>query len=372
MLRNKEFWLRAALLVGSLAFSLLLAEAIVRFLSPQRLPGSIIESDLLLGYLYKKNVRTRFFSRFQFISMRTNSLGLRQDEEIAEKKLPGEIRVLFLGGSFVFGWGVQVEENLVSLLREKAKKQFPDANFTFINAGHGGWGTQQTLAYLERDGFNLHPDYVINFIGLNDLENNDEVPLYQLLSSGKLSEDPEPPRYWKNRSFIQNYFPLYDWFLYNSLLVQLARAPLRSSWNLWRHRHPRHLAQQAAIGGEPAESEEKLTRALFLRMAADVQNFGAMFSVSSVGTANPRTSDFLQDEAPVFFHEKGIDFIDVSRAMETKVERSPVSLFLKRDPHYNPAGYQILADLLWPSFRTRLDKLRKLNGISAIAPVYKQ
>ena len=84
-------------------------------------------------------------------------------------------RILALGDSFTFGFGVEGYESypkrLEALLNEKRK------GYDVINAGFPGYGTLQELRYLEEEGLAFSPDVVlIGFFGFNDYTDNLRAP----------------------------------------------------------------------------------------------------------------------------------------------------------------------------------------------------
>ncbi len=84
---------------------------------------------------------------------------------------PGEFRILMLGDSFTFGWGMEVEKGMAKAL----ERRFHDAGFTnvsVINGGVGSYGPWQERYFLEERCLPLKPNLVLHqlFPG-NDIEN---------------------------------------------------------------------------------------------------------------------------------------------------------------------------------------------------------
>lgn len=95
-----------------------------------------------------------------------NSLGLRGPEIGA--KSTGEKRVLFLGDSVVFGWGVKEERLFVNGVADRLEKATGDG-WVGINAGVCSYNSEQEGLYLEHRGFDLQPDLVVLVIIDNDV-----------------------------------------------------------------------------------------------------------------------------------------------------------------------------------------------------------
>jgi lysophospholipase L1-like esterase len=103
------------------------------------------------------------------VEVKINRFGLREREEIApDNKAADERRIVCIGDSFTFGWGVPVEQCWVRLLEEEIRKQ--DGNVRTINCGASGAIVVDEYAAGLRTRFGaFQPDLVIVTICLNDL-----------------------------------------------------------------------------------------------------------------------------------------------------------------------------------------------------------
>jgi lysophospholipase L1-like esterase len=79
-------------------------------------------------------------------------------------------RILALGDSTTFGMIVPAERTWTRLLEARLRLEGFDAEV--INMSYPGWGTDQELEALIREGLALHPDLVIMQFTLNDLIDN--------------------------------------------------------------------------------------------------------------------------------------------------------------------------------------------------------
>jgi hypothetical protein len=108
---------------------------------------------------------------WQGIPVRINSQGLRGPEVDLEKP-PGTYRILNLGDSVVFGWGVRYEDTYGYRLQELLNQRYGSEAVTYeiINAGVPRWNMQNVLAYLEAEGLDYQPDLILlNFTTVNDV-----------------------------------------------------------------------------------------------------------------------------------------------------------------------------------------------------------
>lgn len=186
----------------SLVFSLIAGEYVIKHLFPQntyslaQIVGlHIFEEGKNIPFTLKSNVNkfhhigyTREFDHL----VSTNSQGTR-GPEFQIQKPENTFRILLLGDSMTFGWGVEDNETYASLLAENlntwARKSNISTNFEVINAGFtDGKSLDSYYVYLKEKGLNFNPDLVImDFFPYNDVsdiaENN-----WEKTGSGGLPE----------------------------------------------------------------------------------------------------------------------------------------------------------------------------------------
>lgn len=99
-----------------------------------------------------------------------NSHRLR-DREYSEAKPPGVTRVVMLGDSTMFGWGVREEDTVAKILeRELNQNAAPGHSYEVLNAGVGNYDSvQEYNHYLAYDRV-FHPDIVVQEYYVNDPE----------------------------------------------------------------------------------------------------------------------------------------------------------------------------------------------------------
>ncbi|MBI3819011.1 MAG: hypothetical protein HY286_10005 [Planctomycetes bacterium] len=109
----------------------------------------------------------------------TNSLGMRSPELAAEKKLP---RIMLLGDSFTFGYGLVEGEPFSDVLAERLKGVAEIAN-----AAVSGFEIQDSTAQFLRFVDRVNPDCVVVTFVSNDL---DDSRVYQSGASGGYVREP--------------------------------------------------------------------------------------------------------------------------------------------------------------------------------------
>lgn len=106
--------------------------------------------------------------------LQINSKGLR-DREYAYKKPTGVRRILVLGDSFAWGYGVSDEEIFTEQLEQRLEQ------WQVLNTGVSGWGTDQEYLFLKDEGVKYLSDVVVlAFFLFNDPENNTHSVQYGL------------------------------------------------------------------------------------------------------------------------------------------------------------------------------------------------
>ena len=141
--------------------------------------------DSLLGWRNIPNWRAT--TRGKKLSI--NSRGLR-GREITYDKPAGVNRILVLGDSFIWGYGVADEEVLTEVLAERLQKG--SGHYEVLNGGVSGWGTDQEYLFLKEEGFRYRPDIVVlAFFIVNDPTNNSYSRQYNLQKPVFLNLDLE-------------------------------------------------------------------------------------------------------------------------------------------------------------------------------------
>lgn len=101
----------------------------------------------------------------------TNHQGFRMPRDIKPEKPEGTRRLVLLGDSITFGWGVQVGDTFASRL----PTELGDPHLEVINTGVGNYGTVQEVATFENVALAYQPDAVVLCYFINDAE---PVPVY--------------------------------------------------------------------------------------------------------------------------------------------------------------------------------------------------
>jgi len=135
-----------------------------------------VNRDIDFTEIYKKdpNLFWRFREgkhidsrRFSYIDYNINSDG-RRGPERTEQKQPGTFRVVALGNSCTFGWGVPYNNIWTTRLETSLHSRWETGDVEVINAGVPGYSSHQGLIYLRNELFDLDPDILLIMFGWND------------------------------------------------------------------------------------------------------------------------------------------------------------------------------------------------------------
>lgn len=157
-LLRKELLFSLAILIAGLLLLEVAARWLVNRNTPEpAVPPSIGQYDRQLGWSLKPLAYDISRRTGQLVEYQINSKGLRSPETTYEKPA-GILRIVLLGDSRTFGFGVPIEKHFSTLLGGYFD------NVEVINMGVGGFGVDQELLFLEQEGFRYQPDIVIAYV----------------------------------------------------------------------------------------------------------------------------------------------------------------------------------------------------------------
>ncbi|MGD0947788.1 MAG: GDSL-type esterase/lipase family protein [Candidatus Binatia bacterium] len=122
-------------------------------------------------------------------TIRINSEGFRGPEPENKDAPEGVYRIIFVGDSVTFGYGVEEHDSFVGRVVATLRTRYPDRRFDIVNAGVPGWSWVQGLRFLQVRGLSLHPNLVVMAHGVNDQLLPAEITDNELISA---LEKPAP------------------------------------------------------------------------------------------------------------------------------------------------------------------------------------
>jgi len=274
-----------------------------------------------------------------------NSRGLR-DREYSLRKPANTIRILVLGDSYTWGYGVGNKQVYTEVMEDELLK---GTSCQVLNCGVSGWGTDQQYLFLKNEGFTYQPDIVVvSFFFGNDFREIRTSQSYEL-----------------------------DKPVFRDTSLSLANVP---------------VPKPKKDGSNPVyysqADPQKLALAIFSRMSRDCQQRGVKLAVFKFGTyVDPptvaslpslplqRQQDIAKQAHASDVFKRGIreipnlsylDMDDVFAANALTFKQ--LGVVRSRDMHWNAFGHRQVA-LNLSAFLQRVGYLPANGEVSGSGPV---
>jgi len=170
--RRRTLWRDKIICLFFVCFLFGMLELSIKFIFPQEDELSqicnILEQDSLLFWKLKPKLNTTF----RGVKIRTNLLGLRiVGRDIGYKKNKCSRRIVCLGGSSTFGWGLEAKDAYPYKLEELLKQKYElSQDIEVINAGIIGYTSYQGKNFFKNEILKLSPDIIIVPFLVNDVD----------------------------------------------------------------------------------------------------------------------------------------------------------------------------------------------------------
>lgn len=302
--------------VVSLLLSIGVLELAIRIVDPLGISYYELAGDYTRDKLADEELVFRHKSswekRYGGVLVTYNERGLR-DRPILPKA-EGEYRILALGDSVTFGWGVaqdkifavRLEQLLVSRLRRSVR---------VINSGVGAYNTVQEVTYFKREGISLQPNLVLLTYVQNDIE-----------------EQKRPFDPWTERS-VWGKPPI------ETVLTMLGKLWLyRLAHHTYNYALPKQLKGQSSTPSQDGAGWRQSMSALeeLVVMCKERKIPLLVFFKRS----HPSESSLLFED--VVRHAEGVQVKDMGRWYKGLDESSLVNS--KVDGHPNAEGHRVMAE----------------------------
>lgn len=185
---KRRIVLSLTVLTLATCMSLIVAEALLRVINPKMnysyIPQQIYISHFKPSDLIPSELRPNNRSRFKMLefdtTVITNSYGLRDNEVDFSKP-----RILCMGDSFTFGFGVENDEAFCAVL-----ERLFQGKYDFLNGGFAGGFAPDTYAlWLSKHLDSLSPQGIVVCLFQNDFS---EVSANVWIKNGKVMQPDEP------------------------------------------------------------------------------------------------------------------------------------------------------------------------------------
>ena len=155
--KKKKFYQNISLLFISITIFCLLLEVTLRLFGY----GNLILYQPDPNLFWKPKPNQNCFTKIGHKPIYVNSKGTRGKDFVVDK--PQDVfRIISLGDSKTFGWGLSESETYSGLLESLLQNHFKDSlRVEVINAGVNAWSYPQIYVYLKDVAIKYDPDMVI-------------------------------------------------------------------------------------------------------------------------------------------------------------------------------------------------------------------
>lgn len=210
-----------------------------------KMSGTRVVDDAMVNYRMIPN-NSWILNNIRF---RTNAHGWR-DTDHAYPKPANTYRIVVLGDSITFGYGVNLAETYPKQLEQQLNQQpsLP-TRYEVISIAMGGLGTEQEAYLLEREGLKYDPDLVI--VGYCS---NDPVP-GDLIAAQRTSQS--------RPLLVRSYYRVKEFAARSSFIHYLYKSAQKISWQIG-----------VLVGREEIDAEVRDD--VYSRTHADPQSWGSV------------------------------------------------------------------------------------------------
>ena len=318
---------RGLLVLGAVAVALAAGELVARLIRPRWHPTSLAHFwryDPTLGWAHRPGASGRFRSPHWDVAVSINAQGLR-DIEHAYAKPPGSRRLLLLGDSFGWGYGVEQDRGVAAVLRARC----PDLEV--INASVSGYSTDQEYLSWRDEGRRYEPDLVLVLFHENDIPGDSLHRMYGY----------EKPQFVVERGeLVVHNVPVPERRLWERALAWLLARSWLANGILQRPAITLVIEYGLPLGTAQIPSDFDVTSRLFEQLAREVRAAGAEVRLAAVPMQTaPRA--WLREAS----RKAGIRLVDLDAPLAAAVARG-VDVTLPDDSHWNAEGHRIAGEAI--------------------------
>ena len=341
---KKQLIINLSILLASIIIFLIIFEIILRFsISPKVYDmKDFVQYSDIYGWEIKPNLNKTLVIPDRTSFVETNSMGFR-DYEHNISKSQNKYRIIILGDSFTWGYGVDNNQTYAKLLETYDKK------IETINLGVPGYGTDQEYFTLMNKGLKYNPDLItlmyqissdvadVNTISIGTKNILWQKPKFVVDNNGSLvlTNYPVPKEFasseTKKTSFIKS-FALYGFLRDNLLSIPIIREFLIDRFHIGRY----------------YDFEERYTIVykIFYKLSQELAFRKIKFLVIIMpdggqvkGIISNKSIYFMEN----YFKKDNIEFIDMYDRFKGKSDK----FYFKIDGHINEEGNKKVAEAIY-------------------------
>lgn len=337
--KSRIVLINLSLVTISTLFALFLSEIALRLLgfgplyvSPER--DRFWKYDALLGWAHEPGQEGVFETPQFRTTVRINERGLRDRSHSYERPEDVE-RILVLGDSFAWGYGVEESERFSQRLEDLLDVEV-------INAGVSGYSTDQELLWYKNEGIKYETDLVVLVMAGNDMGDNDKQLVSTIyykpkfvIQDGQLVLTGTPVRktspqgkfiYSLSQRSALAYFLVQRYFDVRSLYVKAKATSDRENLS--------------ASGAKEEREPFQLTLALIDEMRDIAESNNAKFVIVTTDRWWNYPGDETYHDFVTALEDEGYMVLDVESMSGFDAEE----MLIPDDGHWSSAGHQFVAE----------------------------
>lgn len=355
--KTHKLFTNTLLLFGSILFSFLVAELLVRLFLPQDKKVTWIEMHPN-GFMMNQSSGSaihEFGNRnttYHFTEYRTRGT-LPPDSS--------KTRVLTLGDSFTFGLYLNDGDTYVDLLQQKSDILNPES-IQFINAAVGGAGLADWPGWLENYGNAIQPDILIFFLNTNDIERSLSKNLFVYDNQ---SDSVTTSRRWVARPYFAK-LGMKNWYRWLQQHSEVMNILVKLLWKFMYFEDVTESFNQNKTkvpipSPEQLDPQSDYSLILSQRIIQRMNNWCIDNECEFILTTTGFFSESKPDDYTAGFYEWLITsdslsypFYDITDCMLETTGDNLQSIQIPGDSHPNEKGARLIADCSWNWLETEL------------------
>jgi len=349
---SREIVFRVVLIFTGIAIALTTGEIAMRIIMPDYLAYAGIERNFFcefdpeLGWAPLENITAQHIQNGFSTFVHQNQYGLRGSDSDTKKRTRSNHRILVLGDSYVWGYGVNQDEMFTNSAVHKSPQDF-------LNFGVSGYGTDQEYLFYLKNGLEFDVDEVVLvFTPYNDVISNLEKEQYGYL---KPYFEIVADKLVLHQAHIHDSVGrnVTNQIRFHSRLVNTIERAYRTYRNNQKYNNDTSFAKKRIFKEATLSERDKegieITKKIIITLREVVEQQGASFSVIFVpykphiqiqtGKNHPLV-EYLSSELEKY----NIDYYEPYFLFLNQKKRG-VTLYNNYDNHFSASGHILFAKI---------------------------
>jgi hypothetical protein len=322
----------------------------------RRVALPLYQSEQFAGFKNRPNLSFDHHTNEFRARYYTNSAGFRVPRpgiEYSVAKPPDTYRIMLLGPSFAYGWGVEYEKSFAALLpRFLAERGFAKGRkIELIDAGVPAMYAAPQRIWYEHVGKKYQPDLVMQFVYGSMAVSSSTAPKFVVDGSGHLTEKAlSAAQRWRER-VKQLATVFYGWMVWTELDTKLNAGTHANSNSVIGAGRELHQTSRFDPGGP----EERDARKFYELLTKTVRASGAQLEIvyfplsygvhpqdesrwRHLGLKDVQAHKAYDAAFMGYLNKRDIPGIDISDALRHAAARDGRRLYYWLDIHWTPEG----------------------------------